>query len=325
MKYLKVKIPGEVIELPYLKIKGTTGNQTCIITGGMHGDEVNGIALVKRFIDYCKKTNIENKLRGELIIFPILNPSGFKKHIREVAYDKKDLNRCFNRKLRSASNLIANALEKNFYKKADIIIDCHDSGKRNILIPHVRVHGFESKYCTECTHEMAKAFGSKIIVERKGKPGMLAVEMVKKYNIPVLTIEIGGAMKVADKFLEKGLKGIINILKSARMLPGEARIPQKQYYLRDRYGVASKESGLVSFEKKLGQRVHRGDKIGEVYVPEKNKTIHLVAPMCGLLFSMQHFDTVSEGEIVYSVLEDQKCHVRRRTVQLFEEIKNMKM
>lgn len=325
MKYLKVRIPGQIIEIPYLKIKGTKGDQRCVILGGIHGDEVNGIAMVQRFFDYCKKKNIENHLRGELVIFPILNESGFDKHQRNVIYDNKDLNRCFNRKAKTASNLIANALEKHFLAKCDLVIDCHDSGKRNILIPHTRVHGYEKRTCAECTKEMAKAFGSKLIIERAGKPGMLAVEMMKKHGIPVLTIEIGGALKVADKFLDKSLEGMVNILKYVRMLPGNPEIPKKQYYLRDRYGVLAKDSGLIRFYKKLGQRVHKGDHIGEIYVPAKAKSYRLISPMCGLLFSLQHADQIAKGEIIYSILEDKKCHVRRRTIQHFEEIKNIEM
>jgi uncharacterized protein len=325
MKYLKIRIPGQIIQIPYLRIKGKKGDQRCVISGGIHGDEVNGIALVREFIDYCRKKKIEEHLRGELIILPILNESGFKDHVRTVAYDGKDLNRCFNRKTRTASNLIANALERNFYKKADIAIDCHDSGKRAILIPHARVHKFESKYCTECTREMAQALGTKIIVERKGKGGMLAVEMMKKHNLPVLTIEVGGAMKVSHKFIKDSFEGIINILKHTRMLPGNPKIPQKQYYLHNRFGIAAKESGLLKFDKRLGQRVHSGDKIGEIYVPAKAKVVDLIAPTCGLLFSMQHVDLVTDGEIMYSILEDKKCHVRRRTVKHFEEIKNIRM
>lgn len=325
MKQMKIRIPGKIIEIPYIRIKGEKGDQKCIISGGVHGDEVNGIALVQRFLEYCKKTNIEKHLRGELIILPILNQSGFEEHTRLVTYDKKDMNRAFSRKAKTASNLIANALEKHFYSKADLAIDCHDSGKRNILIPHTRVHWGEGQTCKDCTKEMAKAFGSKIIVERKGKPGMLAIEMMKKYKLPVLTIEIGGALKVADQFLKEGLDGIINILKYTRMLPGHPKVPQKQYYLQDRFGVLAKDAGLIRITKKLGQRVHRGDKIGEIYVPAKGKSTDLISPMCGLLFSIQYADQVSQGEIMYSILEDKKCHVKRRTVKLFEEIKGIEM
>ncbi len=322
---MKVRIPGKILEIPYIRIKGKKGDQRCVISGGVHGDEVNGIALVQRFIEHCKKSKIENHLRGELIIFPILNQSGFEEHTRLVTYDKKDLNRAFQRKQKTASPLIANALEKHFYSKADIAIDCHDSGKRNVLIPHTRVHWGEGKNCEECTKEMAKAFGSKIIVERKGKPGMLAIEMMKKYNLPVLTIEIGGALKVANKFLNEGLDGIINILKHMQMLPGHPKIPRTQYYLQNRFGVVAKDAGLIKLTKKLGQRVHRGDKVGTIYVPEKAKTTDLISPMCGLLFSIQYADQVSQGEIMYSILEDKKCHVKRRTVKLFEEIKGIEM
>ncbi len=327
MKQLRIRIPGKIIEIPYLVIKGKEKGRRCILSGGMHGDEVNGIALTQKFVDYARKHDIEDDLKGEIVVFPILNLSGFEKHIRQIAYDKKDLNRSFNRKKdKTASNFIANSLERHFYSKADIAIDCHDSGHRNMLIPHTRVHKHESHLCTDCTHQMARAFGSKIIVERKGKPGMLAVEMAKKYTLPVLTIEIGGALKVAHDFLQQGLEGIINILRQQDFLPGEVYFPRKQYYLHDRYGVPSKHTGLLKFTKKLGQRVHRGDNIGSIYVPEKARREELIVPMCGLLFSIQHADSIAADEIMYSILEDKKCHNKRlRTARMFEEIKNIQM
>ncbi|MBD3360554.1 hypothetical protein GF366_02000 [Candidatus Peregrinibacteria bacterium] len=326
MKKHKVKIPGKIIKIPYLTIKGKEKGKTCVISGGVHGNEINGIALVKKILEHCKKNKIEKRLIGELIIFPILNNSGFERHKRFVHYDNKDLNRSYNRNTTTASNLIANSLEKQFYSKADIAIDCHDSGKRSILLPHTRIHKFEDNYCTTCTREMAKAFGSKIIVERKGKKGMLAIEMTKKYKLPVLTVEVGGALEIKEKYINQSLDGIINILISQGFIPGEVKIPKKQYYLQDRFGIPAKEAGIVMFEKKLGQRVHLGDKIGKIYVPSKGKTKDLYSPMCGLIFSLQHVDSVIKGEIMYSILEDKKCHRKRRTTtDKFEEIININM
>lgn len=326
MRYLEIKIQKDVVKIPYLTFTGTGSEKHCVISGGMHGDEVNGIQLVRMFIEYCRENEIEKKLRGKLTIIPLLNPSGFRNQSRNVGYDRKDLNRSFNQKTKSASNLIANALEKEFFANADLAIDCHDSGKTHILLPHTRVHRYENKYCARCTQEMAKAFGSKIIIERKGKRGMLAVEMTKKYQLPVLTIEIGGAMRTDKKHTKQGFEGILNILKSQGFLPGEPTVTRKQYYLRDRFGITAKNTGVIKMEKKLGQRVHLGDKIGNIYVPMKAKTYELEAPMCGIIFSMHHIDMVRKGEIIYSILQDKKCHMKRRmTAGMFEEMKNIRM
>jgi len=326
MKKLKISLPDQEIEIPYIEIKGRGEGKRCIISGGIHGDEVNGIYLVKKFLDFCREKEVEKYLFGDLVIIPILNPLGFEKHSRFFPLDKKDLNRAFSRKTKSASNIIADALENKLYSKADLAIDCHDSGKRNILIPHARVHRFEDKFCTNCTRDLASAFGSKIIVERKGKKGMLAVEMTKKYRLPVLTVEVGGAQKIDPKYIDKSLDGIVNILRSQGFLPGEPRKPRKQYYLRHRFGIPSKETGIINFKKKLGQRVHLGDNIGKIYVPTKAKTIDVISPMCGLIFSIQHVDSVAKGEILYSILEDKKCHRKRRmTTPYFDELRNIKM
>lgn len=326
MKHIHIRIPGHDLEIPYLHYKGSGSDKVCVISGGIHGDEVNGISLVRKFIEYCDDNNIEKDLNGELIVLPVCNQSGFEHQTRHVTYDKKDLNRCFHKKEKTASNLIANALEKNFYSKADLAIDCHDSGKRQILLPHTRVHTYEDQYCRNCTREMAKAFGSKIIIERKGKKGMLAIEMSKKHKIPILTIEIGGALKVAHKHLEKGLEGLLNILKSQGFLPGEPKVPAKQFYLKHRFGVPAKHTGIIKLDKKLGSRVHMGDTIGSIYVPEKAKTHGITSPMCGIIFSMQLIDIAKKGEIIFSILEDRKCHKKRRmTSGMVEELKGIKM
>ena len=255
-----------------------------------------------------------------------MNQSGFKDRKRQVTHDGKDLNRNFNKEEKTASNHIANALTKHLFKQANLSIDCHDSGSRSMLIPHARVHADDNTNCRKCTHEMAKAFGSKIIIERKGQPGMLAVEMERQFRLPVLTVEIGGGLMLAEKFLEIGVKGIINVLTHYKFLPGKASIPLKQYYLKDRFGIPAKETGIVKFSKKLGTRAHAGDLIGHLYVPTKNKTIELIAPMCGIIFSMQNISSVAEGEIMYSILQDKKCHMSRRmTAGMFEEIRNIRM
>jgi len=326
MHHLKIKTDKGDIDLPYLEFKGKRKGKTCIISGGMHGDEINGIELVKRFLDHCMTTKIEKSLRGKLIVLPILNQSGFERITRTVAHDNKDLNRSFGKKEKTTTNMIANELVKHFYSKADLGIDCHDSGKRSVLIPHARIHSHKKKLCHECTRDMGFAFGSKIIVERPGKRGMLAVEMAKKYDLPVITVEIGGGLKIMSELLKEGLDGIINILKYHQMLPGNPKKPDKQFFLKDRFGIVAPDTGIVMFNVKLGDRVHVDDKIGTLYIPRKNEEIDLIAPMCGIIFSRQYIGTAMKSKVLYSILEDKKCHMsKRKTKGMFEEVVNISM
>ncbi|MFH1218720.1 MAG: succinylglutamate desuccinylase/aspartoacylase family protein, partial [Candidatus Peregrinibacteria bacterium] len=120
MQAIKVKIPGKIIKIPYLTFRGQTEGKTCVISGGVHGDEVNGIQLVREFIEYARKHKIEKTLKGKIIILPIVNQKGFEKNSRFNPEDDKDINRNYNKKEKTASNLIANALERHFYSKADL-------------------------------------------------------------------------------------------------------------------------------------------------------------------------------------------------------------
>lgn len=327
MKKISVKIAkNKSVSLSYLEIKGRLPGPTCVISAGIHGNEINGIALVKKFIDYLEADNIPKHLQGRLFILPLINESGFQKLKRKIQYDQKDLNRVFGKKGLSASYKIAAALMINFYSKCDFVLDCHDSGSRSILIPHSRITPCTQEFCDLESRRLAMAFNSPIIVERQGKGGMLALELPHKYGIPTLTIEIGGALRLFPDYLEKGLAGIKNILAYKKMLPIPFHKPGPQFYLKDRFGIVAKANSVVNFDKKLGTRVHLGDLIGQMYLPDHNQTIPLKSPMCGIIFSMQYHNTAQKGKVMYSVLEDQICHVKKRsTLSLFEEIRNITM
>lgn len=310
------------VKLPVIIFKGKKKGPTAFISGGMHGNELNGMILVKNFIEDFKANNLESEMSGKIIVFPLLNITGFLAGQRRAKPDSKDINRSFPGKSNgSFSQKFANELFEKFIKQADFGIDCHDAGKKSSLIPHPRVSSCESEEHTCLIQNLGRLFGTQIILQRAGKHGMLALA-TEKLDKPFVTVETGGANHILDDFMSQGVEGIKNILRFYKMIPGKVNMPQKQFILKSRFGIRAEKAGIITLEKDLGQFVHAGDKLGTIYHPQDFEEKTLISPMCGVMFSKHDHQFVKEDEIIYSILENQNCHVKRSTTGKFTEIAN---
>ena len=321
-KFTHVFKTKPVVELPVLHFRGKKKGPLGIISGGMHGDESNGMILVKKFVEEFEKKNLEEQMCGELLVLPLLNVTGFEKNQRRAGPDGLDINRCFpGKKTGSFSEQFAKELFEDFFSKADFGIDCHDAGTLSALLPHTRVGACEDEDGKCLTENLGRLFGTEIIVERKGKKGMMALAAFDKFKIPVVTVEIGGAgHDFNNDFVKQGLGGIMNILYHYGVLEGKPDIPKKQYILKKRIGVKAPRTGIVEFSANLSDYVHAGDQIGTIYYPQEFVEEPLISPMCGLLFSLHDHRIVKQGTLVYSILEKEKCCVDRTTLDKFEEL-----
>jgi len=311
------------VKIPIITFKGESSGPKGLITGGMHGDELNGMLTVKRFVELFEKEKLEKKMRGEITVIPLLNPTGFKRSSRRAQPDNSDLNRAFPGKRNgSFSQRFARQLMDEFVANADFVIDCHDAGSHSSLVPHTRVSNCKDKACIATVQNLGRVFGTELIIKREGKRGMLAIEAYKKFKKPVLTVEIGGA-KHANKFLDEGVEGIKNILKYFKMISGKPKMPKKQFLLEKRFGIKAKRTGIIMLSAKLGSRVHKGDEVGTIYYPQIYKEEILHAPMCGVIFSLHDHQIIEENQFIYSVLETKQCHGKRKQAKEFTELKRI--
>jgi predicted deacylase len=78
------------IEIPIIIERASIPGPTILITAGIHGDEINGVEIVRQLI--ARKINKPKK--GTIICIPILNVFGFLNMDRAFP-DGRDLNRSF--------------------------------------------------------------------------------------------------------------------------------------------------------------------------------------------------------------------------------------
>src|SRR5262245_22094630 len=76
--------------VPVRVIRGALPGPPLFVIAGLHGDELNGVGIVKRLMASPELLD----LRGCLVLVPIANLYGFYEHTRYLP-DGRDLNRCF--------------------------------------------------------------------------------------------------------------------------------------------------------------------------------------------------------------------------------------
>ena len=127
---------GSKLEAPVNVIRGKYPGPTLCLTAAIHGDELNGVEIVRRLVS---KLSVK-KLYGTVIGVPIVNLLGFTNGTRYLP-DRRDLNRHFpgNPKGSSASR-IAYSFFQDIVRHCDLLIDLHTGSLARTNIAQVRAN-----------------------------------------------------------------------------------------------------------------------------------------------------------------------------------------
>ena len=242
--------------------------KTILILGGIHGDEINGVEIIRRSIE---QEYYEDLISGTVIVIPLLNVYGFINFSREVP-DGKDVNRSFpGVNTGSLASRVARKLTKFILPYVDFGIDFHTGGDSRYNYPQIRY----SKGVRE----------SKILAEVFNAPFMIEKPMIKKslrkaahdMGVPIIVFE-GGESKRLDNFaIEKGLAGIKNILLHFDMIePEKTKDTKPSIRINKTSWIRARESGLFRSLKTSGYQVDNKELIGMIkdIMGEQSKNIH---------------------------------------------------
>ena len=164
---------------------------TIMIAGGVHGDEINGVEIVRRAVD----SGIFHTLNcGTIIALPLVNIYGFINFSRELP-DGKDVNRSFpGSKNGSLASRVAHVITHQILPHIDLGLDFHTGGSSIYNYPQVRAFRDDLK-----SLELAKIFNAPLTIESGLVPKSLRKEAHKK-NIPMLVYEGGESLRLDDFF-----------------------------------------------------------------------------------------------------------------------------
>ena len=280
---------GIPLTSPVLVVNGTRPGPTLCLTAAVHGDELNGIEMVRRVLHELRP----EKLAGAVIGVPIVNVQGFKSGTRYLP-DRRDLNRYFPGNSRgSAASRIAHSFFTEIVMHCDALVDLHTGSFERANLPQLRADMRLPDVVT-----LTEGFGATVIINSVPQKGTLRHEATEA-GIPTVTLEAGGPGRLELDEVEHGVKGIETLLNTLGMvnkvsLWGE---PEQVYY-RSTW-VRAERGGILLSDAELGARVAEGDLLGTITDPITNAQTRIYAPKDGRVIGIARNQVVMPGFAAY--------------------------
>lgn len=280
------------LSMPIHVIHGKQDGPVVFISAAIHGDEINGIEIIRR----VRHTKVIERLKGTLICVPIVNVYGFFNHTRYLP-DRRDLNRSFpGRKHGSLASRVARIFANEIVDKATHGIDLHTGSNHRANLPHIRAN-LDSPECAA----LARSFGTPVIINANLRDGSLRQYAMDK-GLSMLLYEAGEGLRFDSISIRAGVSGVLNVLRSLQMLPKRRQVPdQKVVEARSSQWVRAPQAGLLRIEAPLGARVESGQVIGRIADSVGENESSVVSPVTGIIIGRNNLPVVNEGDALFHV------------------------
>ena len=305
---------GRILRVPCHILHGKGKGPTLAITAAIHGDELNGVSILHHIIhgdDHIPDTPDDplsaTELNGTLILIPIANPEGVLLGTRHTP-DGRDLNRQFpGNPQGNQSQRLAHILFSTLVKRADYLVDLHTAPGTRENLPHVRAD-LDNAACKE----MARAFGTNVVLHSKGISGTLRHEATTS-GCPAILLETGTSNAFQYSNVRQGVAGVLNLLRSLEMIDGEVEQPDFRVLVRTSRWIRAPSGGLLHEFINVGQLVKEGQLLAHITDPFGGKVEEISSPVTGLVVSVATTPLVRSGDPLVHIVVIQK------TLQLVEK------
>jgi predicted deacylase len=288
---------GDPIRVPVSIINGDQPGPTLFLSAAAHGDELNGIEVVREVAYEWDHSN----LQGTLVCIPVLNVPGFIAQQRYLPIYDRDLNRSFPGSDDSTSaKRMAHRLFENFVEPCDIGLDFHTStrGRTNML--HVR-----ADMADDGAARLARAFGTNVVIDSDGPSGSLRHEATNE-GVATITVEMGEAHRFQRGLIDRALDGVASVLAE---YGANAATPVSKPEWRvvvasdQKTWLRADDGGLVEMHRERGDLVEEGDAICTISDPFKTESVRVNAPFTGLLVGVLENPVVYPGNPLCHLVE----------------------
>ncbi|MGB5257923.1 MAG: succinylglutamate desuccinylase/aspartoacylase family protein [Woeseiaceae bacterium] len=282
---------GVPVSTPVLVVNGALPGPALCLTAAVHGDELNGIEIVRRVMHQIAP----NKVSGAVIGVPIVNVQGFRRGSRYLP-DRRDLNRYFpGNPNGSAAARIANALFNDVIAHCDALVDLHTGSFERANLPQIRADLRNPDVVT-----LTQGFGSMVVLHSSPTVGTLR-HAATQAGIPAVTVEAGGPSQLELTEVKHGVKGIETLLSTLGMVPRKRfwGDPEPVYYRSS--WVRANNGGILLADVSLGSTVRKGDLLGTITDPMSNQRTEVFSPYAGRIIGMARNQVVMPGFAAFHV------------------------
>jgi len=273
------------IDLPVRIYRAETDGPVLLLTGGLHGDEINGIEIVRRMIT---RKLLQPEI-GTVIALPLVNVYGFIQNVRGVP-DGKDINRSFpGSRKGSLAMIVADVLMNEIIPHIDLGLDFHTGGASRANYPQVRAALDQPENITYC-----KAFGPPVVLHSRPIDKSFRKAAAKRGR-PILVYESGEAHRLDEEGIEEGINGTLRLMKYLGMKNRAPATQNTEFYHKSTW-VRAGYAGLFRPEIELGSSVNRNQMLGRITDPFGFEVFRIKANRKGRVIGLNNSPVVHKGD-----------------------------
>lgn len=284
------------VEVPIIVSRGKLPGPCLLLIGGIHGDETNGVEIVRQIISSA----LNKPQKGTVICIPLLNVFGFLNQKREFP-DGRDLNRMFpGSNTGSLASKFAYHLMSKVIPKVDYCIDYHTGGAQRFNYSQVRIDDKDEE-----TLELAKVFGSPYIVYSKSKEKTFRKTMVD-LGKKVLLFEGGKSLSLDKNVTKIGVQGAVNVMHYLGMRDFSTKIlnpaPETPpIIIKNSKWIRAKYSGMYRSYINVGQKAEKGIILGSISDPYGDFERVFKNNQEGYILNSNHSPIVIQGDALLHI------------------------
>ncbi|MEM1308388.1 MAG: succinylglutamate desuccinylase/aspartoacylase family protein [Cyanobacteria bacterium P01_H01_bin.153] len=299
-KRVKVEIPvtrlptGTTLSLPVAVIRGRYPGPCIWLSAAIHGDELNGVEIIRRIIRALKPSC----LHGTVLAVPVVNIFGLIEQSRYLP-DRRDLNRSFPGSRRgSLAARLAAIFMQEVVSHCSHGIDLHTAAIHRSNFPQIRANLKDPT-----TYAFAKAFGAPVIIHASTRDGSLR-EAAAKRNIPTLLYEAGEPLRFGENAIQIGVDGVRRTLAYLDMYTLEApnQVPLAIESYETKWIRASR-GGFWHCQIELGQQVGCKEILGLVTDAFGDKPTPVRSPLEGCVIGYSQNPLIHQGDALVHIAQ----------------------
>jgi len=299
------------MSLPVQVVCGKRTGPTLFVSAAVHGDEINGVEIIRRL----QRLPQLSSLRGVLLSVPIVNVYGFVNNARYLP-DRRDLNRSFPGSLDgSMAARLAHLFMTEIVSRSDYGIDLHTGAVHRDNLPQVRANLADARVAA-----MASVFDVPIVLNSGSFVEGSLRQAAARLDIPVLVYEAGEALRFDEHCIRAGVKGVVSVLRHLGMLPRarQAAPGTSPVIARSSAWVRAGRSGIHRATVALGARVQEEDIIGIIADPFGEQELQVRAGCDGVIIGRSNLPLVNEGEALFHIARFESPDDAENAVETFQ-------
>ena len=259
-KHITFPVPGTDMSIPATIICGSVPGKTITISAGVHSREYIGIEAVIRLAQEL----VPEMVQGTVLLLHCCNYAGFISRSSDVVpFDGKNLNRAFPGDGNGTqTQRLAAFLEEEIIRNTDYLVDLHSGGFCEALTPHVYFHGAAEPKVCELSRQIAELTSADYLVRSTAKNGFYSY--AGQCGVPAIILERGGSGLLHEDEVLADMADVRNILRGLGFLTDASAAQNVHKVIQNGYYVNSPASGCWYPRKRPGDRIKKGEIIGEI-------------------------------------------------------------